>query len=158
MLINRIQSLKTGAQGISLATKSAVITDSGNEQYPTTTVPQIARAIVYILTHLEETENRYYLVKSLITSQNEILNALQRATPQESWEIEYKSSEKRRIEGVELISDGNPTGLGYLWNVWYNTDGKNNNIQEEAFANKELHLEDEDLDGVITRVIRGNSI
>jgi hypothetical protein len=110
------------------------------------------------LTHLEDTANRYYLVKSLITTQNEIVNALQRAAPQDSWRVEYKSSRHRRNEGLELISNGNPTGLGYLWNVWYNTDGKNNNILEKSFANKDLHLEDEDLDSVVSRAIAATSV
>lgn len=146
------QSLQTGLPGISLPKKTAVITDSGNELYPTTTVAQIARAITHVLSHPEDTANKYLLVKSFITSQNQVVKELERAAKAE-WQVEHVTSEQRKADGLRLLSEGNFAGLGNMWNVWYNTDGRGTDLSESAFANRVLQLPEEDIKSVIAGMV-----
>ncbi|UZJ57570.1 hypothetical protein CBS101457_006890 [Exobasidium rhododendri] len=145
--------LTTGAQGLSISKRSAVITDSGNETFHTTTAAQIARAIVYVMSHPDDTAGKYMLVNSFTITQNELLAHLERVT-QEKWQSEHVDSEQRKKDGLNLLAQGNFAGLGNLWSVYLNTDGKGQvGRLEKHIANDTLQLPKEDIDDVIRKLV-----
>jgi hypothetical protein len=150
-----LQCLKTGAQGMSLANRSAVVVDSGDEPYLSTTAAQIGRAVAYILAHPQDTANRYMLVSSFITTQNQLLGHLEKAT-QAKWRVDHVPSEQREKEGMQLLAQGNFAGLGHLWTVCLNSDGRGEAARlQKHIANDSLHLPVEDIDEVIKELLIG---
>ena len=138
--------------GTSIATKTATIIDSGNEPYPTVTRAQIGHAIASVLQNPLETANKYLFITSWITTQNQVLEAAESATGSK-WQVNHVTSEQRHKDGVELLSKGNFTGIGNMWNVWCNTDGKGHAMEEGALANGMLGLPKEDMEAVIKGVM-----
>jgi hypothetical protein len=118
----------------------------------TTTSSQIARAITSILSHPNETSNKYLMITSWITTQNKVLEALEAAT-KSKWEVNHVTSEQRHEEGLELLGKGNFMGIGNFWNVWCHTDGKGHVVQEEKMANGMLGLPEQDLEAVVRDVV-----
>ncbi|KAG4433736.1 hypothetical protein IFR05_010788 [Cadophora sp. M221] len=75
-------TLKSGFLGTSVPNRTSTIIDSENEAYTTTTIPHIARAIVGVLQKPNLTANKYLLVTSFQTTQNQILDTAERVTGQ----------------------------------------------------------------------------
>ena len=146
-----MQTLKVGLLGVSLKSHTAIITDSGNEPYLTTTTSQIARAITSILSHPAETANKYLMITSWITTEKKVLETLERAT-KSKWGVKHVTSEQRLKEGLELLAKGNFMGIGNLWNVWCHADGKGH-VEEGTLANEMLGLPEEDLEGVVGEIV-----
>ncbi|KAJ6466322.1 NmrA-like domain-containing protein [Mycena sanguinolenta] len=61
--------------GFDIPARRAKIYDSGNEPFTESTMPDIARAVAGVLENSEETANKYVLIRSVQTTQNEILAA-----------------------------------------------------------------------------------
>jgi hypothetical protein len=144
--------LKLGILGTSLKNRTAIITDSGNEPYLTTTIPQIALAITSVLSHPAETLNKYLMITSWITTQNKVVEALEAATDSK-WDVTHVPSEQRHKEGLERLSKGNFMGIGNLWNVWCHADGKGHVGEEGRLANGLLDLPEEDLKAVVKEIV-----
>jgi len=82
--------------GFDIAKREAVIYDQGTEQFTGTTLEGIGQAVVGVLTHLDETRNRFVQVMSIKTCQNELLEAFESVTG-EKWEVRRDTS-KRILE------------------------------------------------------------
>lgn len=71
------------------ATKNeAIIFDDGTEEFTGTTLEGIGQSVVGVLTHLDETANRFVKVRSIQTCQNALLAAFEKATGSE-WKVEH---------------------------------------------------------------------
>lgn len=66
--------------GFDVARCSATIYDSGKEKFTGTTLEGIGQAVVGVLQHPDETENRLVKALSIITYQNGLLEAFQSVT------------------------------------------------------------------------------
>lgn len=121
------------------------IYDGGNDKHSTTSLSDVAKAIVGVLKHPEETHNRNVYVQSAALSQNELIEIAQKAKPgleikredvkaQEVLEGSRKQLEQGEIGsamlGFIMVSAfGNSKEYGNLW------DEKNDN---KLFGIKEL--------------------
>jgi hypothetical protein len=139
--------------GTSVPNHTSTIIDSGNESYITTTIPQIARAIVSVLQKPAETANKYLLVTSFKTTQNQILDAAERATGQK-FEVKKVDAEAWKKEGVEMLQKGDFRGIGRFWGWFLCKDGEVHGApgNEIIVGNELLELPQEDMEVVIKEV------
>jgi hypothetical protein len=77
--------------GFNIAQCSAIIYDSGTEQFTGTTLEGIGQAVVGVLQHPDETANRFVKARSIQTCQNELLEAFQSATGSQ-WDVQRSST------------------------------------------------------------------
>lgn len=82
--------------GFNVVQSSAVIYDSGTEQFTGTTLEGIGQAVVGVMQHPNETANRFVKARSIKTCQNELLEAFQCATGSQ-WDVQ-RSSTKAVLE------------------------------------------------------------
>lgn len=82
--------------GFDIKQCSAIIYDAGTEKFTGTTLEGIGQAVVGVLQHPKETQNRLMKARSIITCQNELLESFQKATGKE-WDI-TRSSTKALLE------------------------------------------------------------
>ena len=84
--------------GFNMATKTAIIYDSGTEEFTGTTLDGIAQAVLGVLQHPAETTNRFVKVRSLKTCQNELLAAFQSVT-QTPWTLHRSTTKQLMASG-----------------------------------------------------------
>ncbi|KAF2093338.1 NAD(P)-binding protein [Rhizodiscina lignyota] len=104
--------------GFDPESKSAEIWNTGNERFSTTNLPTIGKAIVNLLTSpekLEACKNRYVLISSYTTTQNEVLKTFEKVTG-EKWAVTHVDAEKRGKEGQDMLARG-MFGLAAFQNV-----------------------------------------
>ncbi|KAH7355300.1 hypothetical protein BKA65DRAFT_582117 [Rhexocercosporidium sp. MPI-PUGE-AT-0058] len=146
-------TLKSGFLGTSVPNKTSTIIDSGNEPYITTTIPQIARAIVRVLQKPTLTANKYVLITSFQTTQNQILETVERATGQK-FEITKVDAESWEKEGVEMLQKGDFRGIGRLWGWFLCKDGEGHGAPGSGITvgNELLELPQENMEVVIREI------
>jgi hypothetical protein len=132
--------LKNSFLGINPTAQAAVLTDSGNEPYNTTTSSLIGLTISKILLSPESTANKYLFIISWVTTQNQVLAACEKVSGKK-WEVEYVSAQDRREEGLGMLGKGDFRGIGRLWNFWLNGDGGGRGTGKEKVDNGVLGLE-----------------
>ncbi|KAL4732169.1 hypothetical protein ACLX1H_001177 [Fusarium chlamydosporum] len=84
--------LSNGFLGYDIQSRKAKIWDDGNKKFTLTNEDQLARAVVSVMEHPEETRNRYLHVYSVVTTQNEILHSLEEATG-EDWAVDKTTTD-----------------------------------------------------------------
>jgi hypothetical protein len=143
--------LKLGFLGTDIKAKKTVLIDGGNEPYMTITRAQIGRAVAGILEHKEEVRNRYLMVNSWTTTQNEVLAVCGKVLGR--FEVEDVSAEKRLEEGKQMLVKGDFRGIGRMWNFWCHAHGRGHVVGEERLANRLLGLGEEDMETVVREVV-----
>ena len=91
-----------------------MLVDGGKTKFTTCTVAQIARSLIAILNHPEETANKMVFTESFTTDQVEVLTALEKATG-EKWNIVNAQADDIRSEGFKAMSEGDVMGGGDMW-------------------------------------------
>lgn len=91
--------------GFDIEKSSAIIYDTGTEKFTGTTLEGIGQAVVGVLQHPEETANRPVKALSILTCQNDLLEAFQNATGQK-WDIQRSSTKKLIERGRKKRQDG----------------------------------------------------
>ena len=139
-----IFTVTRGAFGhIDLAARKAEVLDDGEKRFSVTNMPQIAVAVRRALEREEETRNRFLLIQSFVTTQNEIVKALEKVT-RAKWEVEKIDSKNFMEEQVAKAQAGDHDAMyKVIWGVCV-TDS--DWTRDEKFANKLLGLEEEDLE------------
>ncbi|KAI3333271.1 NmrA-like family protein [Ustulina deusta] len=88
--------------GFNIAERRATIYDAGTEEFTGTTLEGIGQSVVGVLEHPAETANRFVKVRSIQTSQNELLAAFQKAAKgqqqQHQWEVVERSTAQQALE------------------------------------------------------------
>ena len=84
--------------GFNTVSQTATIYDAGTEMFTGTTLEGIGNSVVGVLSHPDETANRFVNVLSIKTCQNELLQAFQKVTGKE-WPVEHSTVETLRSEG-----------------------------------------------------------
>ncbi|CZR64413.1 related to NmrA-like family protein [Phialocephala subalpina] len=146
-------TLKTGFLGTSILNHTTTIIDSGNEPYITTTIPQIARAIVSVLQQPSQTANKYLTITSFSTTQNMILAAAEEATGKK-FDVKRVAVDEWHKEGLDILDKGDFRGIGRLWGFLFWKDGQGK-INDQGEGNELLGLPVEDMVEVIRTVARG---
>ena len=83
----------------------AIIYDDGTERFTGTTLEGIGQAVVGVLQHPDQTINRFVKVMSILTCQNELLEAFQSATGTK-WEVQRWSSKALKRSGQSKFQAG----------------------------------------------------
>ena len=91
--------------GFNVAQCTAIIYDAGTEQFTGTTLEGIGQAVVGVLQHPDETANRFVKVRSILTCQNELLEAFQSHTGNK-WEVERSSTKALLDSGRNKLQAG----------------------------------------------------
>lgn len=83
----------------------AILYDDGAERFTGTTLEGIGQAVVGVLQHPDQTINRFVKVMSILTCQNELLEAFQGATGTK-WEVQRWSSKALKRSGQSKFQAG----------------------------------------------------
>lgn len=133
-----------------LRERRAEILDEGDLKWSASTLSQIGLATARILQRPEPTKNKIVYVQSFCVTQMDVIKAFERATGQD-WEVvkydskEYQAEESRKADAGDLEAVENLVWmLGALDADW---------TKKENFAMEMLGLMEEDLDGVVRRVV-----
>lgn len=96
---------KFALMGFNVNEHSATIYDNGEEDFTGTTLEGIAQSVVGVLTHPEETRNRFVKVRSIKTCQNKLLQAFQHVT-REQWVVRKSTTKELMASGRRKLADG----------------------------------------------------
>ncbi|KAF8208507.1 hypothetical protein K438DRAFT_1904262 [Mycena galopus ATCC 62051] len=140
--------------GFDIPARTAKIYDSGNEAFTASTMADIARAVAGTLEHSEETANKHVLIRSVRTTQNEILAALEAET-KEKWTVNHVNSAEIKAEGEAMLAAGNGRGYGVLVAVQLFEDGAGRSIvvSKEEAANGLVGVEEKDISTIVRDVL-----
>lgn len=146
--------LTDGMLHVDIGERSAKILDGGNVKVSASTLGRVAEAVVRILEREEATANRTLFMQSFNPTQREVLAALEKATGGSSWKVDERESASFLDELQKKLVDGDGEyqvikdivfALGTIDADW---------SKKEGFAMDLLGLEDEDLDEVVSRVVK----
>ena len=146
------RAMKRALFGYDLKARKALIYDSGDSRFATTTMATIGAAIAGILRHPEETANQFIFVASFTTSQNEILGALERVSGKK-WDVQRTTTVEAARVGMEKFGKGNGGVLDLLLATVYTERTGSNFEENHELANVLLDLPKENLDAVVTRLL-----
>ncbi|CAG7555230.1 unnamed protein product [Fusarium equiseti] len=147
--------LANGFLGYDIKNRTAKIWDEGNKKFTLTNEKQLARAVVSTIEHPDETRNRYLYVYSVVTTQNEILQSLEKATAAQ-WTVEKTTTDAEVTEARKRLSAGDFSG-GFILvraTTYGNTQGlRANYAEEESSGNDILGIDIEGVDETVRRVV-----
>ena len=130
-------------------------------RYSINTLHQVARGLVQALHHPEKTANRAIFIASFTTTNNEVLAALEKATPgsdsDKKWTVVKVDSAAEMKDGQEKRAQGDYMGsmVQNLCATWY-TEGKGADFEKDpGLDNERLGLPLEDLDQVCREIMQG---
>lgn len=86
--------------------KKCLIKDGGDVLFSAATLPAIGQSIIGILTHVEETANRPVKIKSVDSTQNELIAMARKIDPTATWDIRYASTHDLEKEAHERWNNG----------------------------------------------------
>ncbi|KAI1074835.1 NAD(P)-binding protein [Whalleya microplaca] len=136
--------LKLGSIGFDKGAKTATIYDSGNEPFQASNLSFIGKAVAAILSHTEETKNKYISIASFNPTQNQILEIVEAETGGK-WKIEHASTAEQEQIGLEKLAKGDYSAFSNLLRRRVFQDGANRAVKGEDSANGLLGLQEEDL-------------
>ncbi|KAK7726103.1 hypothetical protein SLS63_007780 [Diaporthe eres] len=96
---------KFALMGFNINDYSATIYDNGEEDFTGTTLKGIAQSVVGVLTHPEDTRNRFVKVLSIKTCQNKLLQAFQHVTGKQ-WVVQKSTTKELMASGRRKLADG----------------------------------------------------
>lgn len=101
-----LQALKKfSLMGFDIDKSSAIIYDSGTENFTGITLEGIGQAVLGVLQHPAETANRFVKVRSIMTCQNELLDAFQNATNRQ-WDVRRSTTKSLMESGRSKLQAG----------------------------------------------------
>lgn len=142
--------------GFDIPARSAHLVDDGMERLSAVTLVDIGHAVRGILTHPEETRNRYLHIRSVETYQREILAALEAQTDGgKKWDVKYESSEIMLARGREAFARGERAGmLDILVTQLFQKGAKRSVvIGRDESDNELLGVEEKDISAVVADVL-----
>ena len=93
--------------------------DGGSKPFSATTLDSIGQAVVGILSHPEETKNRFVYIKDIDISQNKILEIAKKVDPSKQWEepihLDTAEMEKSSNESLAKGQISPPVMFAYLF-------------------------------------------
>jgi hypothetical protein len=148
--------LSVRVYGHDVTKHKTIIWGSGDEKFSTTTRATIAKAV---LANPKETANQFLYVSSFEITMNEFVASLKKATGVNGWDIEHIKGDEQIEQSKDLLAQGKMwPGMGKLALAATVTGGLGNDFAtDEKLANEMLGLPRENLDEVVTRVLRDGS-
>jgi NmrA-like family len=140
--------------GFDIKGREATFYDDGTTKIHTSSWPQIARAVVNLLslpitgsgTTLSEFKNKFAFISSFYVNQQEIFESLLRVTgtTREDWKITNQPSDARFAFGKQMLQSGDRRGFGIaLYSRTFFPDGSGTHPES---ANAALGLSEESID------------
>lgn len=147
--------LKYPIFGSDLVNRTARLVDDGSEQFTGTTLRDIGVAVQGVLLHPAETKNRYVHVRSLCSSQREILAVFREATG-ENWPVTYVSSEELLTGGRKAFAAGDRKGMLDLLIAQLFEKGGNRSVvvARENSDNELLGVEEKPASVIVEEVLK----
>ena len=97
--------------------------DSGKSLFSATTLDTVGQAVVGILSHPEETKNRFVYVKDIDISQNQLLEIAKKVDPGQTWEapilVDTAALEKSSYESLAKGVVTPPVMMGFLFRALF---------------------------------------
>lgn len=141
--------------GYNIAERQAIIWDSGDTRFSTSTRTTIGTAVARVLSHADETANKYLYVSSFETSMNRLLASLERATGGQEWKTTHVATDEQVKEGREGLAKGEFMKAGKLALAVSFKGGLGGDFAtEETLANEMLGLPKEDPDVVVGEIVK----
>ena len=134
--------------------------DGGDRPTSTTTLAGIGQAIVGVLKHPNETENKIVRVQSAVVTQNKIMRIMDKVAPGPQWDIqEADSAELEKIGRAELQKeDGNKLLGGYnlikraLWGDGYGGEFPQDELDNELLG---VHsMSEQELEDLVSDIVK----
>lgn len=145
---------KFPAFGFNIAEKTSRLVDDGVEPFSSTTVDDIGKAVVGILEHPSETANQYLLVRTLETTQNDILKSLIDQTGGADWKIEHITAGELYEKGKIGLSKGDRGAILDLLPAQIFTRGAGRStLPKERYDNELLGVREQNVDEVIGKIL-----
>lgn len=135
--------------------KTATVWDDGNIRFTCTNLSTVAAAVVAVLTTAEESSrDRLLNIESFMTSQNEIVAALEVATG-ENWKIQQTTTDEQLALARKSADEGDFLEAFYRWirACIFSEQGTLGRIDNDI-----LGLPKEDLRSTIKRIVENVSV
>lgn len=130
--------------------RRAEIFDDGETRWSTSTLSRIGEATAKIFLNLEATKNKMIFAQSFCVSQNQVIQAYERATGT-PWNIKQVDSKSYEKQEKAKADDGDLEAVENL--VWILGTEDANWEKKDTFAMESLGLQNENLDDVVTGII-----
>lgn len=102
--------------------RATTIFDNGEKKFSTTTLATVAKAVVGIFQHLEETKNRAVYIQDAALSQNELLQIAKKVDPRSSeWNVSRVSLAQTiddAMDAVQRSESGEEVGAAMYKLIW----------------------------------------
>ena len=130
--------------------------DSGQNVFSATTLDSIGQAVVGVLSHPEETKNRFVFVKDIDVSQSQLLEMAKKVDPAKEWQdavnVDTADLERSSNESLAKGQISMPVMVGYIFraifgppeygSLFQSTDNKLLGIKGKEEADVEAILRD----------------
>ncbi|KAK6439294.1 hypothetical protein LTR95_004493 [Oleoguttula sp. CCFEE 5521] len=146
--------LLSGDLGFELKWQSATIHGDGAQKFPASSVEWIGRAVTTAVKSWEDVKNEYIYLNGLVTSGDEIVRTLEKATGQ-TWEVGRVDVEDTLREAEQRIKRGFPDAGMFLVgrSVLYDPEVDAVGAFLKGEHNKRLSLQRESLEKVVEGVV-----
>ena len=140
-------------------TKAATVWDNGTNLFGASNLSTVAAGVVAILSTAEvQTRDRFVYIESFTTSQREIVSALEKATG-DTWMVEETTTEAQFAVAQEALHKDDFLAAYYRWIRGGLFSGNEAcRFTKEKLDNELLGLPKEDLQNVVARIVKGESI
>jgi nucleoside-diphosphate-sugar epimerase len=132
--------------GLNIPARSAVIYDGGDVPYEVTSLDQTGRAVSASLLQPEATRNQHVYVNSFTITQNQLIQALEKATG-DKFTLSHDSVSNLRAAGFKQLESGDAMGmLALVASAFYGNFGTANYSKTKGLWNDKLGLPKEGLE------------
>lgn len=152
--------VESGWLGYHLKERRAVIFDSGDTPWSTTNIDTVSSAVVKVLLNPAETKNRAVHVASFTVTQNEVLQALEKATGA-SWKVEKITSEGALKKARSMDSADHSEGLALLtlMLMYADDEDRGGNFEKHGWLDNDLlGLPKEDMPTVVEQIVKKSGV
>lgn len=137
---------------IDLQKRTAIVQDDGNHRFSVSNTNQVALAVVRALQKSEETKNRFLFIQSFLTTQNEIIAALEKEIGAK-FEVKHVKNDEFLNQYVPKARNGDVDAAHTA--IMAHLVPHGNHELEERFANDLLGLPSEDLETSLKEALKG---
>jgi hypothetical protein len=147
-------ALANGFLGIDIKNHTArLFGDKGNRHFTTSTLAQIGRAVVAVLTHAAETANQYVYIESCTTTQNEIISVIEKETGAKFTVSEEVDTNQMTADALKRFGEGDFSAISpMLQGGIFSEQGYGNHESIETW-NDRLGLKKEKVEDWVKAVI-----
>jgi hypothetical protein len=142
--------LISGNMGFDLEWHSATIHGIGTEPFAASSLERVGKVVKCVISHWDEVKNQYLYAAGVITSANEVLRSVEKATGREFTVGNY-DVEECIIEGQKRIEKGYPDSGMFLLerSVLYDEELEASRPFKDRSANAVLGLSSESVETVV---------